>query len=97
MRERVQGAKHFAVVDASWQVRTYRLVAGLPREERAEFVSAEDRNRQAVSLSAQRKYAAAQPLFEKALDINRRLLTDDHPSTATLYNNLASSLRDQGK
>ena len=39
----------------------------------------------------------AQPLFEKALEIRRRLLTDDHPDTATSYNNLAANLNAQGK
>jgi tetratricopeptide (TPR) repeat protein len=42
-------------------------------------------------------YAAAQPLIEKALAINRRLLTDNHPDTATSYNNLAANLNAQGK
>ena len=39
----------------------------------------------------------AQPLFEKALEIRRRLLTDDHPDTADSYNNLAANLNAQGK
>ena len=39
-------------------------------------------NNLAYNLNAQRKYAQAQPLFEKALEIHRRLLTDDHPDTA---------------
>ena len=33
----------------------------------------------AANLNAQGKYAQAQPLYEKALEIRRRLLTDDHP------------------
>ncbi len=51
----------------------------------------------AYNLNAQGKYAAAQPLYEKALEIRRRLLTDDHPDTATSYNNLAVNLNAQGK
>ena len=51
----------------------------------------------AVNLNAQGKYAQAQPLFEKALEIRRRLLTDDHPATAVSYNNVASNLNAQGK
>ena len=39
----------------------------------------------------------AQPLYEKALEINRRLLTDDHPDTARGYNNVADNLYAQGK
>jgi hypothetical protein len=51
----------------------------------------------AVNLNAQGKYAQAQSLYEKALEINRRLLTDDHPDTATDYDNLAGNLCYQGK
>ena len=54
-------------------------------------------NEQAEVLYAQGKYAQAQPLFEKALEIRRRLLTDDHPDTANSYNNLAVNLNAQGK
>ena len=54
-------------------------------------------NNLASNLNGQGKYAAAQPLFEKALEIRRRLLTDDHPDTATSYNNLARNLNAQGK
>ncbi len=51
----------------------------------------------AVNLNAQGKYAQAQPLYEKALEIRRRLLTDDHPDTAVSYNNVAVNLNAQGK
>ncbi len=50
----------------------------------------------ATNLNAQRKYAEAQPLFEKALEIARRLLTDDDPRTALCYNNLARNFALQG-
>ncbi len=51
----------------------------------------------AFNLNAQGKYAAAQPLYEKALEIRRRLLTDGHPDTASSYNNVAANLQAQGK
>ena len=38
---------------------------------------------------SQGKYAEAQPLFEKALAICRKVLGEEHPDTATSYNNLA--------
>ncbi len=41
--------------------------------------------------------AQAQPLYEKALEICRRVLTDNHPDTARGYYNLAKNLNDQGK
>ena len=51
----------------------------------------------AANLNAQGKYAQAQPLYEKALEIYRRKLTDDHPVTAGGYNNVALNLNAQGK
>ena len=51
----------------------------------------------AGNLHSQGRFAQAEPLFEKALEIHRRLLTDNHPSTATSYNNVAGNLGSQGK
>jgi len=51
----------------------------------------------AYNLNAQGKYALAQPLFGKALEICRRLLGDNHPHIATSYNNVASNLNAQGE
>ena len=51
----------------------------------------------AYTLNALGKYAAAQPLYEKALDIRRRLLAADHSETATSYALTAYNLRLQGK
>ena len=48
-------------------------------------------------LHSQGKYVQAQPLYQKALDISRRLLTDDNPATAHGYTNLAINLKAQGK
>jgi len=97
LRVRVQGPKHFQTVDAEWRLKTLRLVDPMPREDRDAYLSASTMNEQAGAFRAQGKYAAAQPLCEKALAIHRRLLTDDHPDTATSYNNLAVNLNAQGK
>jgi hypothetical protein len=45
----------------------------------------------------QGEYASAQPFCEKALEIRRRLLIDDHPDTARVYNTLACNLSAQAK
>jgi tetratricopeptide (TPR) repeat protein len=97
LRSRVQGAGHHQVVDAGWRVKTLRRVAALPEGERAAFLSAIDKDDQAESLNRQGKYAEAQPLSEQALAIRRRLFSEDHPLTASAYNELASNLDDQGK
>ena len=48
-------------------------------------------------LRDQGKYAEAEPLYRNALAIRRRVLGEDHPDTATSYNNLALPPRGQGK
>ena len=97
LRARVQGSKHFETVDAEWRLETLRRAALMPHEDRVAYQSAETINEQAIALNAQGKYAQAQPLFEKALEIHRRLLTDDHPDTAASYNDVAANLDAQGK
>ena len=97
LRTRVQGPKHFETVDLEWRLKTLRRVAPRPYEDRVAYQSTETMSGQANNFYAQGKYAQAQPLFEKALEIRRRLLTDDHPSTATSYNNVAANLNAQGK
>jgi tetratricopeptide (TPR) repeat protein len=97
LRARLQGEKHFETVDAMWRVKTLRRVAARTKGDRAAFLAARDSNEQAESLQDQGQYAAAQPLFEKALAVRRRLFSDDHPLTAESSNNLATNLNDQGK
>jgi tetratricopeptide (TPR) repeat protein len=97
LRTRVQGPKHFETVNAEWLLKNLRHVATMPKEDRVAYQSSQTLNREAEALRAEGKYGQAQPYFEKALEIRRRLLTDDHPDTAESYNNLAADLGDQGK
>jgi tetratricopeptide (TPR) repeat protein len=97
VRARVQGPKHFETVDAEWLLKSLRRLAPIPKEDRVAYLSAQSMNEQAEALYAQGKYAAAQPLYAKALEICRRLLSDDHPTTAISYNNLALNLNAQGQ
>jgi len=97
LRTRIQGPKHFETADAEWRLKTLHRVAPMSKKDRVAYQSARTMNDQAVILVSQGKYALAQPLYEKALEIRRRLLTDDHPATAASYNNLATNLNAQGK
>jgi len=96
LRTRVLGRKHFETVDAEWRLKTLRRVVPMLNEDRVAFQSSHTMHGQAEALLAQGKYAAAQLVCEKALEIRRRLLTDDHPDTAACYSNLASSFNFQG-
>ncbi len=97
LRRRVWGPRHFETVNAEWILKTLRQVAQMPKEDRVAHRSAGAMNEQARSLEADVKYAEAQPLYENALEIFRRLLTDDHPDTATSYSDLALDLYAQAK
>jgi len=97
LRTRALGPKHFETMNSEWYLKALRRVAPMPHDDQVAYQSAYNMNEQAVALYNQGKYARAQPLNEKALEIRRRLLTDDHPFTAISYNNLAGNLDAQGK
>ncbi len=50
----------------------------------------------AANLNAQGKAAEAAPVFQKALEINRKVLGEDHPSTAESYYSMAVNMTAQG-
>ena len=54
-------------------------------------------NNLAANLNVQGKYAQAQVLFEKALEMCTRVLADEHPETTASYNHLAANLNAQGR
>ncbi len=93
----VLGPNHFETVNEEWRQRALRRVAPMPHEDRLAYESAKTMKGQADTFVAQGKYAQAQPLLEKALDVKRRLLSDDNPETAESYNNVAYILGKQGK
>ena len=97
LRMQVQGPKHFETVDAEWRLKALRRVALAPEDDRVAYRLAITMLKQATTLKDQTKYAQAQPLLEKVLEIDRRVLTDDHPDTADSYNHVAFILSEQGK
>ena len=97
LRARVQGAAHFETVDADWQVKTLRWAAVLPKDERAAVLSARGMSFTASLYAKFGDDGMAMPLEEKALEIRRRLLGDDHPDTTVSYHNLAVYLVGQGQ
>jgi tetratricopeptide (TPR) repeat protein len=97
LQARARGPKHFETVSAEWVLKALRRVAPMSSGDRIAYRSAKTMTEQAEILSAQGKYAQAQPLFEKVLETYRRLLGDDHPETAFSYENVAIDLAHQGK
>ncbi len=92
-RLRVQGPEHFETVNDEWRAKTLRLVSRMPHEDRVAYLSADTQNEQAKRVYYHGKYVEAQPLFEQVLETRRRLLTDEHPQTAEVYDRLALNLR----
>ncbi len=84
-------------MNAEWRLKALRRVAPMPHDDRVAYESAAAMHEQAETLFGQGKYAQAQPLYEKALAIRRRLLGDDHRDTAQCYHDLASDLHAQEK
>ncbi len=77
IRKRVDGPKHFVTANAEWRLAALRRVAPMAGEDRAAYQSARSMNVKAETLYAQGNYTQAQPLFEKSLEIRRRLLGEN--------------------
>ena len=97
VRTRAQGPKHFETVNVEWRLKALRRVAPMANEDRVAYESACTMSERTETLYTEGKYAEAQTLCEKALEIQRRLLTDHHPDTAETYSNLAAILNVNGK
>ena len=94
---RTRGKDHWQTGDARRDLETYHRLAGLPREVQDRYVKARQANTRASQLYARGQYAEAALLSQEDLSIRRDILGEDHPETATTYNNLAATLLAQGK
>jgi len=54
-------------------------------------------NNLGVVLAAEAKYAEAEPLYQRALEIDEKALGPDHPAVATHLSNLAALYYHEGK
>jgi len=97
LRDQAQGADHWQAVDARIQLQTLRRLAGRKPEEQRGYFRAVQQARQAQALEQKGQARTAQLLRQEVLDLRRQLLGEDHPATATAYNNLAVNQKAQGK
>jgi CHAT domain-containing protein/tetratricopeptide (TPR) repeat protein len=97
MYKRLCGTDHFEIVTNMWRIEDVRRLKAMRKDDLAEFRSTYAMISKALWLQRQGRHAEAQPLWEKALEIHRRLLSDDHPKTARHYLALAYNLWNQGK
>jgi tetratricopeptide (TPR) repeat protein len=97
LRAKAQGADHWEAVNARWEIEAIRRVLRQDRKVREAYASHFVLKRQASALRDNGRYREAQPLLEELLAIHRQALGEEHPHTASGYNNLALNLYDLDK
>jgi tetratricopeptide (TPR) repeat protein len=97
LRRRVQGDRHWEVADSARRVETLRRAARLPVAQQQALAEVPRTAAKAKELDGQGKYAQAEPLHRKALDLWEEVQGPRHPDTARSYNNLALNLHLQGR
>jgi CHAT domain-containing protein/Tfp pilus assembly protein PilF len=97
LRQKVQGAEHWEAINQRWVVDGLKKVTALRADQRAEWHNAVQTAGEAQRLYTQGKYTEAQPLFQKALEICRKVLGEEHPDMAQISHALAANLIGQAK
>jgi tetratricopeptide (TPR) repeat protein len=97
LRERWQGERHGESVAARGAVRWCEGLLRLPEKDQQEVARSFRAHAEGSALSGQHKYRAAEERHRQALAIRRKVLGEEHPDTATSYNNVGYNLSEQGK
>jgi tetratricopeptide (TPR) repeat protein/CHAT domain-containing protein len=97
LRAKRQGADHYQAIEARWSVEAFRRVSKQGPDVQADFSRCPRLNQAASQSETKGDYKSAIPHREKILAIYRKALGEDHPHTATSYNNLADILHEQGR
>ncbi len=92
LRTQAQGADHWQTAEVKWALVTLQKVAALPPEKRLGWRTAAQGDAEADRLEQRAQYAKAPPLRQQRLKWCREILGEDHPETATGYNNVAANL-----
>jgi tetratricopeptide (TPR) repeat protein len=96
-RAEVQGADHWQAVNARWEVEAIHRVRRQGEAARKDLARSYKLQRQANTLVAKGQVKEVQLLAEQVLAIHRQVLGEDHPHTATSYNNASVNLMAQGR
>ncbi len=97
LRQRVQGEGHWEAAKAARVVRTLGRAAALPAGKQASLAQAPGLAAQAVALRDRGKFADAEPLLRKVLEIYEGVLGPKNSGTTESCNNLADNLHVQGR
>jgi tetratricopeptide (TPR) repeat protein len=97
LRQKAQGKDHWQAVDARWQVEALRAAGRQGKEEQQEYAGLPALDREGQALEARGRHRDALPLRQKALEIRRKILGEEHPDTATSVDYVAANLDGQSK
>src|SRR5262249_39956673 len=92
-----QGGGHWQVIDVRLIEERWERVSKVPAKDRAEGVRVINGTTEVRQLGQRLRYRQAEAKLREALAIWQKVLGEQHPETATSYNNLAACLYAQGK
>jgi tetratricopeptide (TPR) repeat protein len=96
-RQSSQSAKQWQIADARGLMQRLEKIATLPDKARAELAESAKQTAMAGTLHGRQKYRDAEPFYEKALAIHRKILGEGHPDTGSSCDSLADNLDAQGR
>jgi tetratricopeptide (TPR) repeat protein len=97
LRRERQGQEHWQAVNARFAVAAVRLALRSSKKDQDAYAASLDWQSRADALVQKGRHREALPLLEQVRDIRRKVLGEDHPDTATSYNNVAFNLDDHGR
>ena len=96
-RRKYQGSTHWEAVDAVLEIEDWQRLAKVASKDRPTLLRVRRLNEQGAKLIEKGLSGKAEKPLREALAINKKVLGEDHPNTATSYNNLAACLEEQSK
>jgi len=97
LRRRWQGPSHWQTVDARYAIERWQRLARLSEANQKEVARALRRREEASQLQARHRHADAEKIHREVLTIHLKRLGEQHPESATSYDELAINLHAQGK
>ncbi len=97
LRRRVQGDDHWETINARFEWETVTRVAAFDPMSQSEVAAARRAFDEAQELYQRGRYAEAEPLLRKVVDVRRRLLGEKDPGTCNGHHELAFILSQQGQ
>src|SRR5262249_19053629 len=92
-----QGAKHWQVIDAGLHAERWQRLTAVAAKDRPDVGRALMIEAEGLLLRQRVRYREAEAKFRQVLTIYRKVLGEQHPDTATSYNNVAACLHAQGQ